>query len=247
VIVTKVVMAAIAITAIVRVASRAIATETVAAAANRGAISRLRKRVATRMASSGKNVSRVNSTPLKVVATKALALNSRRVSSSLSRHPRNLVRKARVRKAPRQRRKVMLNNVRTKANVASAVNAAVVADEAVVVAVVVAVVTMPVVAKVRAAARLATAPTNLASHRAAIQARVLLLRADRNRSTTPNRVKVTRASPLRLRPRRNLANPRLRVRGNPAAEISSRCGPQLPARAAAHGDRAVRHVARSKK
>jgi hypothetical protein len=254
----------VGITAIARAASRAIVTATAiaAAVANSGARSPRRKVVETLiLSSSGTSASRANSRPLKVAATKPLARSSRPVSSSLSKHLRNLGRKVRARKVrgrkePPRRHKARVNGQAKKANVAivaSAVNAAVVAVEAVVVAVVVvAVVTTavahrPAVAKVRAAAHPTTAPTfNLASHSAAIQARALL-RADRNRSSTPSRVKVTRASPLRLHLLRNLANPRLRARANPAAEISSRCGPHLPARAAAHGDRAVRHVARSKK
>jgi hypothetical protein len=143
----------------------------------------------------------------------------------------------RVRKEP-HRRKVKVNAPikASVANAVSAVSVAVVAAEAVVVAAVVAAVTMPVarrqvvaVAKARAPTRPVTARTHLASRTATIQARAPL-RAAQNRSITPSLANITPASPPPLRPPPSLANPKLT-----AAATSSRCGPLLPAPAAAPG------------
>jgi hypothetical protein len=105
------------------------------------------------------------------------------------------------------------------------------------------------VAKIRAAARPMTALTtrNLASHTATIQMRAPR-RAGRNRSITPSRANITRASPRRPRPHRNLASPKLRAPASLlAAAINSRCGRRRLPAAAALGAEAVRHVGTSKK
>jgi len=258
---TRVVMVATtAVIATARDGSRvaAIVTEIVIVAlvaANIAAINRRRKRAVTVILSSnsrGLIVSRaIINTPT------AVALSNRAVNSSLSKPPRNLVRKRRGLKALLRRSKARLSRVRTKANVenvASAVNAAVVAAVDAVVVVAAAVVTMPVVAaalprvaKARTMAHRVKAPVaHLANHTAMIQVRTLL-RADPSHSNTPSLANITRANPPPLHPRRSLASLKLTTHSLAVvAARSSPCGARLRAPAAVPGvavaDRAVETI-----